>query len=82
MSRNAEGIHLLQIRDGIDGRLTVNPKDTGEIAATLDQMLAHPASLEKWGRSAQRRVYDHFLIFSQVKNWIKCLETVSNSLIG
>jgi trehalose synthase len=75
LGASSHGLRL-QIRDGIDGRLTMNPKDTQEIATTLDQMLAHPVSLERWGRSAQRRVYDHFLIFSQVKDWIKCLNSV------
>ncbi|UCF94026.1 MAG: glycosyltransferase [Desulfobacterales bacterium] len=67
-----------QIRDGIDGRLTANPKDPKEIAENLDYMLTSSAKLEKWGRQAQHRVYNQFLIFSQVQKWLQCLSAVSN----
>jgi trehalose synthase len=63
----------LQIRDRIDGRLTGNPQDADEIAETLDDMLANPAQRELYGRNAQRRVYDRFLVFTQVESWLRRL---------
>jgi len=63
----------LQIRDGIDGRLTGNPRDPDEIAETLDDMLANPVQRERYSRYAQRRVYDRFLVFTQVENWLRRL---------
>jgi len=59
-----------QIRDGIDGRLTQNPLDPDEIAENMDNMLAEAALRDMWGRNAQRRVYDRFLVFSQVQEWL------------
>ncbi len=67
----------LQIRDRIDGRLTGNPRDADEIAETLDDMLANPLQRELYGRNAQRRVYDHFLVFTQVENWLRRLAEVA-----
>jgi trehalose synthase len=63
----------LQIRDRIDGRLTGSPQDPGEIAETLDEMLSSPVQRELYGRSAQRRVYDRFLVFTQVEYWLRRL---------
>jgi trehalose synthase len=63
----------LQIRDRIDGRLTGNPKDPDEIAEILDEMLSSPLQRELYGRSAQRRVYDRFLVFAQVESWLRRL---------
>jgi trehalose synthase len=67
----------LQIRDGIDGGLTADPKDPAEIAERLDGMLSHPVQRELYGRSAQRRVYDRFLVFTQVQSWLRLLAEVS-----
>lgn len=67
----------LQIRDGIDGRLTADPKDPAEIAERLDGMLSHPVQRELYGRNAQRRVYDRFLVFTQVQSWLRLLAEVS-----
>jgi trehalose synthase len=67
----------LQIRDGIDGRLTADPRDPAEIAAHLDDMLSHPKARERYGRQAQRRVYDRFLIFNQVGSWLQRLAEVA-----
>lgn len=72
MGSSACGLRL-QIRDRIDGRLTGNPRDPDEIAATLDDMLAGPVQRELYGRNAQRRVYERFLVFTQVENWLRQL---------
>jgi hypothetical protein len=36
-------------------------------------MLADPARLERWGRSAQRRVHDEFLVLTQLRAWGRML---------
>jgi trehalose synthase len=63
----------LQIRDGIDGRLTGNPNDPEEIAEKLDDMLSHPVQRDLYSRNSQRRVYDRFLVFTQVQTWLRRL---------
>ena len=67
----------LQIRDRIDGRLTGNPLAADEIAETLDEMLADPLQREVYGRNAQRRVYERFLVFRQVESWLRQLVHVA-----
>ncbi|MGE5257721.1 MAG: glycosyltransferase [Hyphomicrobiales bacterium] len=67
----------LQIRDRIDGRLTGDPHDPSEIAGMLDDMLANPVQRELYGRNAQRRVYDRFLVFTQVESWLRRLADVA-----
>jgi trehalose synthase len=66
-----------QIRPGIDGRLTGNPQDPAEIAQNLEEMLARPANLARWGRNAQRHVHDRFLVFAQAAKWLQCLAEVA-----
>ena len=63
----------LQIRDGIEGRLTTNPQDPVEIAENLDELLADPVQRDLYGRNAQRRVYQRFLLFTQVLSWLRLL---------
>jgi trehalose synthase len=71
-SARASGVRL-QVRDGVDGRLASDPEDTNEIARLLHDMLADPVRLEKWGRNAQRRVHDDFLIFTELVKWLQLL---------
>ncbi|MDJ0866596.1 MAG: glycosyltransferase [Myxococcota bacterium] len=66
-----------QIRDGVDGRLIPNSEDPQEIADLLDRMLDDLPGRARNGRSAQRRVHNEFLIFTQVRRWI---ETLANQL--
>jgi trehalose synthase len=60
-----------QVRDHLDGRLLANPDDPHEIAEVLDQMLAASKQRQEWGRNAHRRVYDAFLIFRQLRDWLR-----------
>jgi glycosyltransferase involved in cell wall biosynthesis len=69
----------LQIRDRIDGRLTSHPQDPHEIAEALDEMLSSPVQRELFGRSAQRRVYDRFLVFTQVESWLRRLAEAAST---
>ena len=63
----------VQIRDEIDGRLVRDSTDSAEVAATLREMLDAPEKRERWARSAQRRVHDEYLIFTQLRNWLRIL---------
>ena len=62
-----------QIRDGMDGRLIDDCEDSDSIAELLDDALEDVAGRTRWGRSAQRRVHDEFLIFTQVRRWLEIL---------
>lgn len=68
-----------QIRDGVDGWLIQNPEDPDEISTKLNEILKNSSGRVKAGQTAQRRVRDEFLVFSQVSSWLKTLvERVSN----
>jgi trehalose synthase len=71
-SARACGVRL-QVRDGIDGVLVSDPEDPEEIAEAIHRMLADEDHLETWGNNAQRRVYDEFLIFSELRRWLALL---------
>jgi len=62
-----------QIRPGLDGLLVKNPEDASEIAETLDTLLRDRSKRDALGRSAQQRVYDQFLVFTQVQHWLELL---------
>ncbi len=62
-----------QVRHGVDGLLVSDPHDADEIADKLDELLEDPARRELMGRSGQRRAHNHFLVFTQLCNWIRVL---------
>jgi trehalose synthase len=66
-----------QIRDGLDGRLVADPEDVPGLADALDHMLSDARVLEQYGRTAQRRVRDDFLIFAQLRRWLAMLVEVA-----
>jgi trehalose synthase len=68
-----------QIRDGIDGRLHHDATDPDAIASALVHMLSHPEKRAAWGRTGQRRVHDEFLIFSQLRRWLRALATAADA---
>jgi trehalose synthase len=65
-----------QVRDGVDGRMIGDPEDPTEIADALHAMLASD-QLDMWGRNAQQRVHEHFLIYSQLRHWVRLLESLT-----
>lgn len=65
-----------QVRDGVDGRLVVDATDEEELAATLNEVMAASRQRSEWGRNAQRRVFDEFLIFTQIAEWLRLLVRV------
>lgn len=66
-----------QIRDRMDGRLADDPEDTEALAAIMDEMLADGAGRARWGRTAQRRAHDDFMIFTQVRRWLEVLTEIA-----
>jgi trehalose synthase len=62
-----------QLRDGLDGRLIEDPEDVSALADCLDEVLADGDARDRWGRSAQRRAHDKFLVFSQLSSWLSLL---------
>jgi trehalose synthase len=60
-----------QVRDGRDGRLIADPQDPDELAHAMNEMLADAEGRDDWGRSAQRRTHQNFLVFSQLRAWIR-----------
>lgn len=79
-SASACGIRL-QVRDGVDGRLAPDPEDTEALARILVEMLADSECLEEQGRSAQLRVYDEFLIFSELEQWLELLSSITGTSV-
>ena len=65
-----------QIRDGIDGLLVKDPNDPEEVANVLDRMLSMSRERSALITSAQRRVYDEYLVFRQVSRWLNVLAEV------
>ncbi|HEX2252890.1 MAG TPA: glycosyltransferase [Thermoanaerobaculia bacterium] len=65
-----------QIRDGVDGRLIADPSDPATVADCLDEVLAHPRERATWGRNAERRAHDAFLVFTQIAQWLRLLVRV------
>ncbi len=67
-----------QIRHGEDGCLIGDPENVDELADALDAMLAAPGRREVWGRNAQRRVHERFLIFTALRSWLRLLAEVAD----
>jgi trehalose synthase len=53
--------------------LVADPEDPEEIADAMHHMLADEDRLETWGNNAQRRVYDEFLVFGELRRWLEVL---------
>jgi len=75
VASNATGLRQ-QIRHGIDGFLVDNPEDSTVIAHALERLLSRPREREDFGRHAQRRVHSEFLVFTQLRRWLRVLAQV------
>jgi trehalose synthase len=62
-----------QIRHGVDGHLLTSAEDPAEIANAMELLLTDPRMRETYGRAAQLRVQDEFLVFTQVRRWLELL---------
>jgi trehalose synthase len=70
----------LQIRDDLEGRINPEPENPDAVAAYLDAMLRSRHTRERWGAAAQRRVYDEFLVITEVGRILEMLaETIQRS---
>ncbi|MDH3319914.1 MAG: glycosyltransferase, partial [Betaproteobacteria bacterium] len=76
LGSNACGIRQ-QIQEGVDGKTLSSPDDPDDVAKALDEMLQDPDTRHLWGRNAQRRVHEMFLVFQQVASWLRVLASVS-----
>lgn len=70
LGTNAYGLRQ-QIRNGIDGLLVQDPENPDEIANKLNRLLRDVALRDTLARSAQRRVHEEFLIFAQLRRWLR-----------
>lgn len=75
---NAVGIRQ-QIRNGVDGVLVSDPENADELAETLDHLLHDPLRRGHLAGNAQQRVYDEFLVFAQVRSWLRTLVSVTRA---
>ena len=71
----------LQVQDGQHGRLTPDPEDADGLAQIIAEMLADPRCLDEWGRHGQRRVFDNFLVFSELRRLLSLLDEESRRKI-
>lgn len=78
MGTRAVGLRT-QIRPGVDGCLVSNAEDADEVAETLDAMLSNGRERQVWGRNAQRRVADRYLVFAQAERWLETLSVTIES---
>ena len=67
-----------QIHHGIDGHLVHDPEDPEGLADALDGLLADAQLRDRLAAAAQRRVYSEFLVFAQIRAWLRLMaQTVS-----
>jgi trehalose synthase len=72
LGTNACGLRE-QIRNGIDGLLIQDPENPDEIALKLERLLRDVPLRTILARNAQRRVHEEFLIFNQLRLWLRLL---------
>jgi trehalose synthase len=67
-----------QIRPGEHGLMISRPGDPDDVADTLNRLLADPAKREEMARNAQRRVRDDFLVFTQLRRYLRVLSDLAS----
>jgi trehalose synthase len=72
LGTRAAGIRS-QVIDREHGLLVSDPEDPDEIAATLGEMLDDEEARGIWGRNAQVRATERYLVFAQVRRWLEVL---------
>lgn len=66
-----------QIQSGREGIRIKDAKNPAEIAESLDKMLDEPEKSEALGLNARSKVIESFLVFTQLKRWLKTLVHVA-----
>ncbi len=74
LSTNAVGPRQ-QIRHQIDGFLIQDAENVKELAQALEEMLEDTSQRRLYGENASRHVYQNFLVFAQIRNWLKVFST-------
>jgi trehalose synthase len=62
-----------QIQHHLNGYLVDHPEDPSAVAEALDALLADPVERERLGAAAQRRVYEQFLVFTHIREWLRLM---------
>jgi trehalose synthase len=62
-----------QVQDGEQGCLVDDPEDVETLADAIDGMLREVERRRTWARNAQRHVHANFLVFSQLRSWLRLL---------
>jgi len=75
MGTHACGIRQ-QVRDGVDGVLLRDPTDPGAIARELDTLLENVMQRDLMARSGQRRVFEKFLVYSQLCDLLRLIASL------
>lgn len=75
MGSRACGIRQ-QIRHGVDGILVEDATDVTGLARHLNGLLRDPMRRDVLARAGQRRVFEKFLVFSQLGDWLRTIERV------
>lgn len=81
LASRAAGLRA-QVVPNETGCLVHDPADPGEVAARLNEMLALDGQREQWGRNAQRRVTERFLVFTQARRWLEVLASLAETPQG
>jgi trehalose synthase len=67
-----------QIRDGLNGYLIRDPESPSDVADVLRTLLRDQKRREALGHSAQQRVHNDFLIFTQIRRWLELIADTVN----
>ena len=62
-----------QVKPGEHGLMIQDPSDCHDVARTINAVLADPVQRATMARNAQRRVRDDFLVFTQLRRYLKVL---------
>lgn len=70
-----------QVRDGVDGFIIQDPNDPECVRDCLWKTLDAPHQRDLFARNAQQHVYQQFLIFRQLTDWLHLLTNLSSPAV-
>jgi len=62
-----------QIRDRVEGLLVQDPDDPDEVRDRIDELLGDACLRDRLARAAELRVSNEFLVFQQIRRWLRLL---------